>query len=692
MKIVFKIVIFILCINTQFSFAQILEKQLLKIDSLNIVIKEARHDTLVVGAYFQLSEYYKLSNPDTLFYFNGIIKAIVEQNLKTTSSNKMENRYFEILGRSYIYIGYANKKIGENTKAINAFEKSLELFEKVGSQKMIANALVHLGGVYYLKGDIPKTLELDKRTLEIYRKIGDNKGVAKQLSSLAIIYEEQGDIIKALQFHSKSLSMKEKNGDRLGVAITLYNLGALYKVQGEQASALEYWKKSIKISKEIDDKLGVVFCLQGISSILTDQKDFTKALNYLNESVQIAIEINDLNIKAQSLQKIAFIYKLKEDYNQALEYYNECLRLREKVGNKRGIIISLYNIAEIYNAQNKLSLAKKTANKSLRLAKELGYPQMIKSSALINSKIAINEGDYKEALMNYDLGIKMRDSVRNNETEKETIRQEGKLEIEKREKEIELLSVKNEFQELKVKRNSDLVILFSAFIVLSLILIFFVFKSNRRKQYINDLLQQQNEAKAIIIKEIHHRVKNNLQVVNSLLRRQVKDIKDKKIIDMFKLAQSRVVSMAVLHEKMYNTDNLEEISVKEHIQQLAQDLVNAYEVNTVVKLHFNITPVHFKMDTLVPLGLILNELITNSLKYAFVNKEQGNIYIDLNRLPNDYVELIIGDDGIGIREHKKSNSDGMGAKIINSFVKQIKGELTMLDKPGTFYKCLFQIK
>jgi len=192
-------------------------------------------------------------------------------------------------------------------------------------------------------------------------------------------------------------------------------------------------------------------------------------------------------------------------------------------------------------------------------------------------------------------------------------------------------------------------------------------------------LNKENTQKTVMLKEIHHRVKNNLQVVNSLLRIQSSKVKgdstleQKDIIGLFKDSQKRVVSMALLHERMYQTKSLEKLNIEKHLEPIIYDLINTYKVNINIKLDLNLSPIELNLDTLVPLGLIINELISNALKYAFKGREKGAISVEIKptELNNTYI-LIFGDDGIGKSFEENVNDGNLGAKLINSFVRQFK--------------------
>jgi len=204
----------------------------------------------------------------------------------------------------------------------------------------------------------------------------------------------------------------------------------------------------------------------------------------------------------------------------------------------------------------------------------------------------------------------------------------------------------------------------------------------------NEYFKKQNEEKKAAIKEIHHRIKNNLQMVISLLRFQSSKVDDNEVVGMFKETQQRILSMALLHEKMQQDDDLEGIDEQEHFKSLIKGLVKNYAVGKDINLNIDINKIDLGMGTLTPLGLIVNELITNSLKYAFVGKDRGQIMMQIKELDSNTFEMYIGDDGIGIDHQNKI--PGLGTKLVNIFIKQLNGTIELLEKSGTVYRIVFQ--
>ena len=205
------------------------------------------------------------------------------------------------------------------------------------------------------------------------------------------------------------------------------------------------------------------------------------------------------------------------------------------------------------------------------------------------------------------------------------------------------------------------------------------------------LIESQKNEKEILLKEIHHRVKNNMQVIISLLSIQSNYTSDKKAIALFDEAKNRIRSMALIHEKMYQTGDLALIDFQDYIMALTNDLISTYSINCDIFLDIKIDKVKFGIDTLIPLGLLFNEIISNTLKYAFINKKKGKIIIHLSydEKQNSY-SLLIGDNGLGMPTGMLEKEDGsLGMELIKIFVSQLDGTIERLKDTGTLYQIIF---
>lgn len=210
-----------------------------------------------------------------------------------------------------------------------------------------------------------------------------------------------------------------------------------------------------------------------------------------------------------------------------------------------------------------------------------------------------------------------------------------------------------------------------------------------KRKAIEEELRKSVEQKELLLKEIHHRVKNNLQIIVSLLRLQISKTKSEKFRKDLETSMNRVSTMAAVHELMYKGENLDSLSIKSYFENLIDALFNLYNVSNKVKkkIDINISDVDFSLERSIPLGLILNEITCNSFKHALA--DGGEFILKLGQEGDSFV-LLIGDNGPGLKEDQ--NDEGLGLSLIEILCDQIDAELEIQNKPdGLIYKITFQV-
>ncbi len=195
------------------------------------------------------------------------------------------------------------------------------------------------------------------------------------------------------------------------------------------------------------------------------------------------------------------------------------------------------------------------------------------------------------------------------------------------------------------------------------------------------------EEKEVMIKEIHHRVKNNLQIVKSLIRFQMDQVKDPKTTELFNECVNRVSAMALVHEQTYLSKDLANIDVSTYLSHLTRDLCYAYTIDIKLDLDIKINVPTLSVETLIPLGLIMNEVISNSLKYAFMGRKQGTIIVHLDGDEDNGIHLRIGDDGVGLPDRSKwDRPNSLGMDLIRTLAGQLNTSADLVPGPGTVYE------
>lgn len=210
------------------------------------------------------------------------------------------------------------------------------------------------------------------------------------------------------------------------------------------------------------------------------------------------------------------------------------------------------------------------------------------------------------------------------------------------------------------------------------------------EEKLKDSLQE----KEILIKEIHHRVKNNMAVISSLLNLQAQTVDHPLVKHAFRESRNRIHSMALVHEKLYQSKNLSQIDFKNYLESLSRQIINSYAgTSSPVSLQLNLEPASLEIDLAIPCGLIVNELVTNSLKYAFPDKRQGVITMELRYRENHTLELTVGDNGVGLpSEMDIENTQTLGLQLVHMLASQIEADIEYKRNPGTSFKITFNYR
>ena len=307
------------------------------------------------------------------------------------------------------------------------------------------------------------------------------------------------------------------------------------------------------------------------------------------------------------------------------------------------------------------------------------------SSQLLESK-----GFLKEAIKYKSKGINLTRKIYSEDLSNSLANFRTKQAI--KEKELELVHQKE-----KTKLYTAIIFLIGLVLVT---LIFLIAKKNKRQKILKaksieikkqrDAIQEKEKEKSLLLKEVHHRVKNNFQMVSSLLELQTKGIEDERALELASEGKNRIKSMAIIHQKLYQNDN-NLIDFDEYIKLLVYELTAMYSSKQAVNTTIKSENIYFDVDTAIPLGLIINELITNAYKYAFDGDKQKNLDISINKENDDSYKLIVSDNGPGLKETidlKKIKS--LGLRLVTRLVRQLQGSILQNNDNGAYFEIQFK--
>lgn len=340
-------------------------------------------------------------------------------------------------------------------EALNKYHNSKHDTSKLRALELISENLMHDVWIKYnllVKNLAEKNLAIQP---ELKQKKIYLKSLAGAINNLGVNFEQEGNLVDAILFFHKSLKIQEYFKDFEGAATTLNNIGVIYNALDNYEKTLEYFNKSLSLREKIGDKNGIAQSLNNIGSILYNRKELSKALDCFERSYDLYRETKDKEGMAYSLSNMGNIYDIMKS-NRGLSYHQRSLKLREEIGDKKGEAFGLVNVSESFLLFNNVDEAYKYASKAIDLSRQIGYPDNIQKSAYILSKIYKLKSDYSSALKFYELSVQMKDSIRNEETNRASYKLQTKYEFEKQQavkdaehnKQMEVVAERSEKQKI----------------------------------------------------------------------------------------------------------------------------------------------------------------------------------------------------------------------------------------------------
>jgi two-component sensor histidine kinase len=550
--------------------------------------------------------------------------------------------------------------------------------------------------VFYAANQLDSIQFYENKALEISTNINYKSGAAKALSSLGLVYKMKGNYPKALEAFFQSLAAFEKLGNQLGVVTNLGNIGTVYDTQGDLPKALNYYFKALKISETIPDKHVISTQYRNIATIYSEQNQVAKAEEYHFKALAIDKLLNDKKNIATTLINLGTLYSYNDSLTKSLNYYLEALTLLKEINLKQEIATCLLNISATYTDLKENKKAEDYLQQTFVLSEQIDDNEFKSTLEKVASQVYTEFGKDKLAFMHYKKYISLRDSIYNEENTKRSVKAELNYEFEKKQATVKFENDKLVYQfEADKKLNKQLRIFFILIIVLAIVLLYFAKRAYDNKKKVADFMAAESNRKEILLQEVHHRINNNLQIISSLLSLQANSANDEKLEAYLKQSQNRIQSLSVLHELLYQNDSVLQININEYLTKVLdyhRDILNTLPLK--VQLETDIASVNFSTKIAVPLALIVNELITNSIKYAFTDIDTGKILISLLPVTNELHtwKLTVRDTGKGLPAETEFRKDSLGLRLVTIMSKQIKGILTKHNYAGATFEVVFKLE
>jgi two-component system, sensor histidine kinase PdtaS len=644
---------------------------------------------------------------------------------------------------------------GDPAKGKIYCEKSIGSYKKLPLSNALGEAYFELANYYDWSNakEIILKKEALSNALTAFKATGNKikQGFAlKNLADLDIIMRNYGLALVELQ---QALDIYNSiNYPQLQGVYDLLNL--VYNHLGDFPSAVKYGLLAVKTCEAVKDtslQLCTIYYRLGISYDYWSRNHSPEALVYLQKAFDIAIKYNDaksilltvtslsdkLTIVEKKQEAVSLLQKYKdrikmEDREDSIFGYSHFLLTYKQAGEKlmaknaAAIVVSLLPVSAgppdqsiqfgystlvgYFISQHQPELAEKYAN--FNLANSAGDPQS-KAPYLLayrfKAQADSSAGDFASAFKNHQIYSNLKDSLFNEKKSFQFTQMQVAFETEKKDNDLKILQAENalkngEIQKSRQVRNG---IIIAAILLVALFYTGYLFKqrSNARLQKKQEEINLQNDIlkstledknqllteKEWLVKEIHHRVKNNLQMIISLLNAQSEFLDHPSALNAIKESRERMQAVALIHQKLYQPDQGTFINMPAYIQEMVDYIGSGFTDTERINFKLDIEDIKLDVSQAVPLGLILNEAITNAVKYAFPSHGHGTVNIFLHYMDTENIVLQIKDNGQGLPANFNfADSNSLGMQLMQLFAEQLEGKLKFKSVEGVEMSLTFK--
>ncbi|RYY22010.1 MAG: tetratricopeptide repeat protein [Chitinophagaceae bacterium] len=622
-------------------------------DKAAALLKNAKNQYYAGVAYFSLSDYYNYANP-------------VE--------NKEKRRLVDLAVQAFHRAGYIEQEAYSlkfladlfsvddlREQAIEKLDLSLKLYQSINFTNLHGVYILY-SNVYFTDGNYKQALNYGLMALTSTIRAGDNSMTLCQVNNyIGIILGRLQDHEKAIGYFEAALKVAEDHKDNDAVLQVMANIVESYIASGKPDEALAFMRKLPKKLLEPED----------------DESYIYTPLSYLR------------------------IYNALKKYAAVKYYSSQILRLIKKHRPSDKQLHQFYTIFIGFHLQTKqYELANAYTGTIDSLGRKIGDPHRIKEGYLLRFRLDTALGHYKSATENLLKYQSLHDTLLTETKNREVKQLEVEYETEKNKNNLVVLNQKYQLQQNSLDR-AELVKKFTfGGIGLLFIIMGLLYRQYRHKQQTNEVITHKNEQlqhllteKDWLVKEIHHRVKNNFHIVASLLEIQSSYLKNTEAISAIKESQHRIHSMSIIHQKLYQSETLSTIHMPEYIYELVEYLRESYSIRDNIAFSLQIDNVALNHAAAITLGLMLNEAITNSIKYAFPKTGDGKISISLTHISGSQLLLSIDDNGRGLpADYESKIGASMGMELLQGLTDDLGGSLTIETNGGTHIKVIFNHK
>ena len=555
------------------------------------------------------------------------------------------------------------------------------------------NRLNQQAKTFNIAGKPDSALPLLQASTRLATQLHYRAGEGEALFQTSDFYRQKGNYPTALEKLLESQHISEELKDvskqaQINVLLALLNkdISGANQTESYLATGIAYSRVAYALYAKTLDTGGMINSLNTAGIIYRDMgkvwgrhKNYDSAFDAYTKALSLVARSGKGKPNLPRLyNNISQVYlEYKKDYPTALAYLLKAMHYNDSTHNINSLSYNYGNISNAYVQLHRYDEGLLYARKMLQTAQALKKPERVQNAELQLYRAFEAKAQMDSALYYYVKADMLGDSLTNLSKTRQVADLQTKYETVK--KEVEISRLQTEGSD-KNKRITILIVALALFIVLAACMIWLYQRVVKQRQRIT----QQSAQLELMMKELHHRVKNNLQIVSSLLSLQTNKLQDEGAISVLKESQLRVQAMSFIHQRLYKKDSLTEVNMKEYLTDLAELLLSTYGYDRDgFDLQISANKEMLDIDQALPIGLIINEMMTNALKYAYTGVDRPSLHIILTDSVQQLV-CLVKDNGIGLDESKwKQKSSSFGKQLITALCKQLRAQQSLVVDRGT---------
>ena len=580
----------------------------------------------------------------------------------------------------------------QSDTAVVLYQRAIDKALASGLEKYAGIFELRLSDLYHeLSDDETAKRRVDQAVL-LFRKNDEELWYARTANIRRVIAITSDDFLESYQVSYEALEIFERYGDERGMAIANRDIGSIKIQEGHYDDAKTYCLKSVKGLLDNSDWYELGFSYQRLAILNRFLGDYEQAHQYVDKAIAASRKLIDFRANQALAKKLwtkGYVYEGSGDFDNALMYYDSAKYYADII-NYHFIdkFIATYK-GGIFLKKNDFTSALDEFTKVLDLMEEesVSVDENDLYLPVYTNLVLAHEGLGQHQKANALLKdiIDNKDSIYVLETSRQISELQTKYETSKKDQAI--IS-----QQKELAQKNRIQLLGGGLLVLLATLLGSLFFNYKNNQKITAALAVKNTENEFLVKEIHHRVKNNLQILSSLLSLQSNSITNTEAAHAIAESRNRVESMGMIHQQLYSGEDKTAIEMSAYIDDVCAHLEESFLLkDKKIKISSTCDIGKADVETVIPLGLIINELITNSIKYAFDKGEEGEIKVQLSENASDQLCLVVADNGRGMATDGdyKQRSTNFGSDLVTVLIKKLKGSLTQSTEDGFVTTILF---